>query len=196
MSKITTFLNYIAFLILYITSFIIIYVKNTEIIGFYFLFVVNAAFTLYNLFYFLGLGNAGMIPTAIGLSIFISGVFHTVCFIFIIMMVSDMRIKFKNTYGTPIKLPPMYGDKLEEFKRLTITTFSICALLFIILMSKYEYYNSVSFFNISGTFIDIIRVYFTEISILLLSLAPIIISSIQVASANEFAVLSRRHFIK
>jgi len=196
MSKSTTFLNYIAFLILYVTCFVFIYVKNTEIIGFYFLFVVNAAFTLYNLFFFIGMNSTGLIPTLIQVSIFVSGVFHTVCFIFIIMMVSDMRIKFKNTYGTPIKLPPMYGDKFEEFKRLTIATFSICGLLLIILMPNYEYYNSISFFNTSQPIIEIIRIRFSEIFIALSSLAPMIISSIQVASANEFAVLSRRRFVK
>jgi len=195
MSKGATFLNYTAFLILYITSFIIIYVKNTEIIGFYFLFIVNTACTLYNLIYFSGLSNImEAIPTTIAASLFISGVFHTVCFIFVIMMISDMRVKYTNTYGTPISLPPEYAVRFELFKQLTITTFSLCALLLIILLNAFDYLN-ISFANL-GSIKNIIIYYFPQVFILILSLIPIIISSIQLMRANEFSKLSRKHLMR
>jgi hypothetical protein len=158
MSKSVTFLNYTAFLILYITSFIVIYIKNTEIIGFYLLFIVNTACTLYNLYYFSNLVTAELIPTMISLSLFISGVFHTVCFVFIIMMISDMRVKYSNTYGTPINIPPEYKSKFELFKRLTATTFSLCAILLLILLNGYDSIN-ISFSNI-GSFRNIIVYYY------------------------------------
>lgn len=194
MSKSVTFLNYTAFLILYITSFIVIYIKNTEIIGFYLLFIVNTACTLYNLYYFSNLVTAELIPTMISLSLFISGVFHTVCFVFIIMMISDMRVKYSNTYGTPINIPPEYKSKFKLFKRLTATTFSLCAILLLILLNGYDSIN-ISFSNI-GSFRNIIVYYYPYLLLIVLSLVPIIISCIQLANANNFSKLSRKHLMR
>jgi|UniRef100_A0A6C0JNU4 hypothetical protein len=194
MSKSVTFLNYTALLILYIVSFIVIYQKNTEIIGFYFLFVVNAVGVIYNLYYFTNAGSSQLIPTMIYLSLFISGLFHTICFIFVIMMISDMRVKYSNTYGTPMNIPPKYKIKFELFKRLTISTFALCAILLLILLNGFDFIN-IQLSNL-GSIKNIIVYYFPQLLVLVTTLVPVIISCVQIVYANEFSMLSRRHFAK
>jgi hypothetical protein len=194
MSKSTTFLNYTAFLILYIIGFIVLNVKNTEIIGFYFLFIINTACTLYNISYYSGLKDLYLISTTLWGSIIISGILHTVALILIIMMLSNIKIKYSDTFGTPINLPPIYRDKLNEFKKLTITTFSICSFLLIMFMISFDSIN-ISFKDDMNT-VNGILLNFFPFCILLLSFGPLIISSMQVTIANSFIILSKQQLMR
>ena len=189
-----TFLNYIAFLILFVTAFIIINIKNTEIIGFYFLFIVNAAFALYNISYFTGVDGLYFLPYSIGLSLIISGVLNTVSLIFIVMMISNMKVKYSDTYGTPINLPPIYKDQLELFKRLIITTFSICGLLLIIYGVQFDLIN----INFSQQMKTIGNIMYNPYPIIIMIIAclPIIMSSINVSIANNFSVITRQDLMR
>jgi hypothetical protein len=192
-SKSTTFLNYITFLILYVAAFITIRIKNTEIIGFYLLLIVNAAFTLFNIAYFTGIDGMQFAPITIGFSIILSGLFHTISLIFIVMMISSLRVKYSDTYGTPINIPPIYKEKLEMFKRLTIATFSICgAMLFIYAM----YYDKINV-NI-GEIRSIGNIIYNPLPIitLLMACAPIILSSINISIADDFTILTRQPLMR
>ena len=194
MNKSTVLLNYLAFFILYITSFVFIYTKNTEIIGYYVLFIVNTACTIYNISYFSMVDALNLIPRSILISVILSGMLHTIAFVFIIMMINTMKVKYENTFGTPINLPPIYKSKLDIFKGLILTTFFICFILLVVFM---YYFDSINFiFNDQiKTFGDILRNKFS-VGLLILSLASIIISAIQVNTANSFSILTRQNLMK
>lgn len=194
MARSTTFLNYIAFLILFVTAFIIIYVKNTEIIGYYFFFIINAAFTLYNISYFTSTDGLDLVPYAIGFSLIFTGLSHTVSLIFIVMMISNLRVKYSDTYGTPINLPPIYKDQLELFKRLMIASFSLCGLLLIIYGVRFADIN-IPFAQQMRTIGGIMANPFPVI-VLIITCAPMIMSLINVSIANGFSILTRQQLMR
>jgi len=105
-----------------------------------------------------------------------------------------MKVKYENTFGTPINLPPIYKSKLDIFKGLILTTFFICFILLVVFM---YYFDSINFiFNDQiKTFGDILRNKFS-VGLLILSLASIIISAIQVNTANSFSILTRQNLMK
>lgn len=105
-----------------------------------------------------------------------------------------MKVKYENTFGTPINLPPNYKNKLDIFKGLTLTTFSICLILLLTFM---YYFDSINFiFNDQvKTFGDILRNKF-PVGLLILSLTSIIISFVQVNTANSFSILTRQNLMK
>jgi hypothetical protein len=109
-------------------------------------------------------------------------------------MISNMKVKYENTFGTPINLPPNYKDKFDYFKQLTILTFIICALLLLIFM---VYFNSINIvFKDEMVFISyIIRNKFQFFS-LLMSFAPVIISLFQLKTANSFSSLTRQDLMR
>jgi hypothetical protein len=188
------FLNFLAFAILYITGFITIYVKNTEIIGFYHLFIVNIACTLYCISYFTSTEGMELVPFMIAFSLFISGVFHTVCLIFIVMMISNLKTKYSDTYGTPIDIPPIYKGRLEMFKRLMISTFSVCGVLLIIYGTQYSIIN-INFTQNMKSIGNIIHDWY-PFAVLIMTCAPLILSSINVSIANDFSALTRQNLIR
>jgi hypothetical protein len=194
MARSTTFLNYIAFLILFVTAFIIIYVKNTEIIGYYFFFIINAAFTLYNISYFTSTDGLDLVPYTIGFSLIFTGLSHTVSLIFIVMMISNLRVKYSDTYGTPINLPPIYKDQLELFKRLMIASFSLCGLLLIMYGVRFADIN-IPFAQQMRTIGGIIANPFPVI-VLIITCAPMIMSLINVSIANGFSILTRQQLMR
>jgi hypothetical protein len=188
------FLNYFAFAILYITGFLAIYVKNTEIIGFYYLLVVNIACTLYGISYFTSVDGMELVPFMIAFSLFISGVFHTVCLIFIVMMFGNMKVKYSDTYGTPVNLPPIYKDQLEMFKRLMISAFSVCGVLLIIYGAQWQTIN----INFTQEMKTIQNIMFNPkpFIVLIMSCAPLILSSINVSIANNFSMVTRQDLMR
>jgi len=195
MSKSTTFLNYSVLLLLYITAFIVFNVKNTEIIGFYFLFIVVSASTIYNISYFSGLQvDLNFIPKMISISIIISGLLHIVALIFVIMMISNMRLKYSDTFGTTVKLPPIYKNRLDEFKAIIITVFSVCTLLLLVFMVCFDSINIV-FSEKMARISDIMQNWF-PLSILIISIYPIIVSIYQVSTANSFSILNRQQLMR
>jgi len=194
MSKSTTFLNYIAFLTLYITSFVFIYKKNTEFIGFYLLFIVNAACTLYNMFYFSEMSNAlNLITRTITLSVTLSGILHTIALLFIIIMLSKMKVKYQNTFGTPIKLPPIYKQRLDDFKYYIVITFVLCIALLFSFVNFFDALN-INFVEEMKTISDILRNKFAMLA-LIIAFIPIVLSTNQVSTANSFSILTRQDLI-
>lgn len=129
-------LNYIAIAILYVVSIYFAYQPYTEIIGFYLLFVVNAAFMLFFAgqaetlissvftlpFYSLQIGIAGSL---IGLAL------HFVSFIFIIMMITTLQAKYSKAKGTPLQLSRKYQGMMNTFKANMLYTF---VMIFIVLL--------------------------------------------------------------
>jgi len=187
--KSTTILNYIAFAILYIALFVFMFNKNTEIIAFWLLLIINSAFVLYLVNEFTSLGTLDNISRLSWLSILISGSLHSVAFIFIAMMIGNMKVKYENTFGTPINLPPEYKEKLELFKQLIISTFCLCFLILVIVNTEIS--------NINTTYISSEKIlFFTKAMLVLLSLSSISISSTQVWIANSFSILTRQELMR
>uniref|UniRef100_A0A6C0L8K8 Uncharacterized protein n=1 Tax=viral metagenome TaxID=1070528 RepID=A0A6C0L8K8_9ZZZZ len=191
------FLNYFAFAILFVVGFIIVYIKNTEIIGFYHLFIVNIACTLYTISYFTSVEGMDLVPYAIGFSLIISGIFHTVCLIFIVMMISNLKVKYSDTYGTPINLPLIYKEHLEMFKRLMISTFSVCGVLLIIYGTQYDPPNGINI-NFTQEMKSIGNIMYKPypFAVLIITCAPLIMSSINVSIANNFSAITRQDLMR
>jgi len=181
--KSSTILNYIAFAVLYIALFVFMFNKNTEIISFWLLLIINTLFALFNVNVFTSLGTLDNISRLSWGSILISGSLHSIAFIFIAMMIGTMKIKYENTFGTPINLPPEYKEKLELFKRLVVSTFCLCFVLLVIVNAEISGYNQ----NIT-LLIKTIMVLF--------SLSSITISLIQVWLANSFSILTRQELMR
>jgi hypothetical protein len=194
MARSNVFLNYTAFLILYLTAIIVLFYDNTVIIGYYFIFVVTCACTLYNMSYLTSIEGMDLVPQIITFSIIVSGIFHSISLIFVIMMISNMRVKYSNTYGTPIQLPPKYQLQLDMFKNLMISTFSICFLLLLWFALYYDILNkpNIAYTKSIGNIVANPFPYF----VLLVSCAPLIMSSINLAITNDFTKLSRKDLMK
>ena len=192
MARSTTFLNFTAFLILYIIGFIVINVRNTEIIGYYFIFILNVLFTLYGVSHFFTTAGVNVIPAAIAFTVIASAILNMVSFLFIVMMASSMRSKYADHYGENMKLPLEYQDKLDLFKKLAVTAFSFCALLTIIFIGAYEQIN-IDFSNVKS--IGNAMYYSGQLSVLPICVVPLVISCIEVVIANDFLKLTRKQLI-
>lgn len=192
MARSTTFLNFTAFLILYIIGFIVINVRNTEIIGYYFIFILNVLFTLYGVSHFFTTAGVNVIPAAIAFTVIASTILNMVSFLFIVMMASSMRSKYADYYGENMKLPLEYQDKLDLFKKLAVTAFSFCALLTIIFIGAYEKIN-IDFSNVKS--IGNAMYYSGQLSVLPICVVPLVISCIEVVIANDFLKLTRKQLI-
>jgi hypothetical protein len=195
-------LNYFAFFTLYIIGFVFIYQKFSEIIGFTLLAVVNLAF-----FFFVLNDLMGMLETTRNFvtmvsifAIIVGSVFHTVVLIFILTMVTDLKIKFEKKNGSSFKLPPRYANSLESIKRLMIASFCLGFIIlynlfynkklleenFVMLLSYIEF-NSLS----NNTFTKHLTLFFT----LAASLSLMALSSKQVFDGDMFNKLPTRYLM-
>jgi hypothetical protein len=134
-----------------------------------------------------------LITRTITLSVTVSGILHTIALLFIIIMLSKMKVKYQNTFGTPIKLPPIYKQRLDDFKYYSVMTFVLCIAL---LFSFVNYFDSlnINFVEEMRTISDILRNKFAMFA-LIVAFIPIIVSSIQVSTANSFSILTRQDLI-
>jgi len=195
-------LNYFAFFVLYIIGFVFIYQKFTEIIGFTLLTVVNLAFFFFVLNDLMGLleTSRNFVTMLSILAIVVGSVFHTVVLIFILTMVTDLKIKFEKKNGAAFKLPPLYANKLEAIKRLMIASFCLGFVIlynlfynkklleenFVMLLSYIEF-NSLD----NNTFTKHLTLFFT----LAASLSLMALSSKQIYEGDKFNRLPTRYLM-
>jgi hypothetical protein len=195
MSKSITLLNYTALFVLFITSFVFIFQKNASILGYVLLFITNIAFMVYvtgelianidiNSSYF------GILFSTI--AVISSSILHFVCLIFIIMMISNLHVKFTVKNGLPINIPEPYKSELYNFNILMITTFCICSLLLYIIKFKSDKLD-INFYELlkRGSILLYYRYSLLLISIVL-SILTIVISVLQIIRTNKFSKLSRQ----
>ena len=194
MSKSITLLNYIAFLILFIISFISIFKKNASILGFVLLFITNAAFMVYVSGELIPLINDityfGTIFSII--AIISSSVLHFVSLIFIIMLIYNLHVKYTVKNGLPINIPEPYKSQLYDFKVLMITTFFICTLLLFIVKFRPEKLDINFYELLKRRNIILYYRYSLLFFSIFLSITAIVISSLQVNTASDFSKLSRQ----
>lgn len=198
MESYITPLNYSIFIILYVTSFVYLYQKYSEIVGLGVLTIIQIAFTL-----FFGkelsqiiidhpggnyvLNFASMI-TLYGS--FISMALLTIALILTTITIFDIQEKYNNTKGTPVILSEKYQILFDYIKKNTVT---LCIMTAILLLS---YYLNKS--NINVPILTILRNNFSLSTIINnlpaifnigLSVSSLIISSYQVKYAVDFADL-------
>ena len=135
-----SFLNYIAFSILYIICLYFVSQEFTEIIGFYILFIIHAASSIFigkdilNIFTNEGLGNTSFL-IKITLLVVLSGLCcNFVSLILVILTLANAQTKYDSSRGTPLRLPDRYRGDINEFKINLIIMFVIT---FVILISCY-----------------------------------------------------------
>ena len=116
MEQTISILNYLAFFILYIISFVFIYKKNTEYIGFTVLLVINIAAMFYTTSQLMDIFQRAryFVEMIASLSVIVGIVFHTVLIIFIIIVANNLNSKNIKKYGTQFNLPEKYKKKLER----------------------------------------------------------------------------------
>jgi hypothetical protein len=195
MSKSIVLLNYIAFFILFITSFIFIFQKNASILGYVLLFITNTAFMVYVTGELIP--NIDIDVTYFGIvfstvAIISSSILHFVSLIFILMMIYNLHVKYTKANGLPLNIPEPYKTQLYNFNILMITTFFICVLLFFIVKFRYDKLD-VNFYELlkRGSILLYYKYSLLLFSVIL-SIIVIVISSIQVSKANNFSKLSRQ----
>ena len=195
MAKSIVLLNYIAFFILFITSFVFIFKKNASILGYVLLFITNTAFMVYVTGEFIP--NIDIDVTYFGVvfstvAIISSSILHFVSLIFILMLIYNLHVKYTKANGLPLNIPEPYKTQLYNFNVLMITTFCICTLLFFIVKFRYDKLD-VNFYELlkRGSILLYYK-YSLLIFSVILSIISITISSIQVNTANNFSKLSRQ----
>lgn len=195
-SKKFTGLNLLAFFLLYAGSFYFLNIKYTEIIGFIVLFVINAIFMIYVGGEFITITNSTnlFIPLYASLAVMVGIIFHFISLIMIYMMMITMNSKYMTATGSPIDLPEPYKNKIEYFKRLMAACFTLGSLIIIILFGKRDTFNIYTSFY---PLLSISKLWDTKYMwiIIFASSALIIMSSIQLANANDFLALSRKQLI-
>ena len=188
-------LNYIAFLILFITGFVFMFQQNAAILGYALLFITNTVCMIYvtgELLLKIDPEFDYFVMILAVVAVVTSSILHFVSLIFILMMIYKLHVKYTVTNGLPINVPEPYSTQLYNFKVLMVTTFCICTVLVIILKfrsSKLDvnFYELLQHLNVF-LFIRNITLFLT----LGLAISAIVISSLQVQTADGFAKLSRQ----
>ena len=198
MESYITPLNYSIFVILYITSFVYIYTKYSEIVGLGVLTVIQIAFTL-----FFGKELSQMIINNPGgdyrgyyasrMSLygsFISMGLLSVALILTSITIFDIQEKYNDTKGTPVKLSVKYQKLFDMIKQNTLLLFIINAislLLYYFMKSAIDVPILSILWN-KFSFVTVID-YLPAIISMGLSASSIIMSSYQVKYAVDFADL-------
>jgi hypothetical protein len=120
-------------------------------------------------------------------SIFIGLVFHFVSSILMIMMISELQVKYTSTDGVPITLSGKYAKQMDNYKSNLLTVFFVAS--FLLLWLIYGSVPTVPFFQYKIWQIVI------AVGSILLSGTLISISSWQVYIANDFSKLKYRQLV-
>lgn len=198
MESYITPLNYSIFLILYITSFVYIYTKYSEIVGLGVLTVIQIAFTL-----FFGKELSQIIMNIPGgdyrgyyvsrLSLygsFISMGLLSIALILTSITIFDIQEKYNNTKGTPVILSKKYQELFDTIKKNTLILFIINAISLLL------YYFTKSVIDVpvlsilwNNLSVSTIINYIPAIFNMGLTLSSLIISSYQIKYAVDFSDL-------
>lgn len=192
MAKGTTVLNYLAFLILFITSLVFIFTKNSAILGYILAFLVN---TFFIFFIFDQLAEnlddyTYFIPTVSILSVVFSAILHFVSLIFILILIYKLHAKYTKS-GLPLTISEPYNTQLYNFNIIMATVFSSCAALVFLLNLRWmqldiNFYELLKHMNIFLFYKN-----FTMFIALILSMFSLGASIYQVVIISGFSQLSR-----
>jgi hypothetical protein len=197
------FMNYFAFIALYIVCFYFIFQPYSEIISIYILFVIHTAFTA-----FIGIDisniflnentkslQLGVITIISLLSLLICNTFHFVSLILIILMTYNLQKKLDISSGTPIKLPNKYKYQFNKFLYNCITVFVTSIIILLMLFFKFELINVHLKPLFDNSTYDNFKKRIPSILILGLSIITIVISTKQIYIANNLSKLNNRYLL-
>lgn len=196
-------LNYGIFIILYITCFIYIYIKYSELVGFGALTVVQLAFTLFigkELSHILSKysGTSYRLNLASMLTLYgtiLSMILLTIGLILTALTIFDTQEKYNNIKGTPVVLSTTYQELYNIIKQNTIIIISITALVLIMYYFYPETINVPIMSIISNISIPSLTNNIPTITSTLLSITSLVLSSYQVKYASDFSYLKTRNMV-
>ena len=195
LSRSMPLLNYAAFFILFVTSFVFIFQRNAGILGYALAFITNAVCMIYvvgELLPKIDINDSYFVPLLAVAAVVSSTILHFVSLIFILMMIYKLHVKYSVTDGIPINIPQPYSIQLYNFNVLMITTFCICTVLIAIIKFRIEKLNINLYELVKRMNMFMFFRNSTLFLTLALSISAIIISSFKIKTADGFAKLSRQ----
>jgi len=196
-------LNYGIFIILYITCFIYIYTKYSEIVGFGALTVIQLAFTL-----FIGKELSQLLTKYSGTSYrlnlasmltfygtIFSMILLTIALILTALTILDIQDKYNNTKGTPVILSPTYQQLYNSIKENTIIIISVTGIVLLMYYLNQESINVPIMPIISNISFHSIINNIPAITSTILSITTLVLSSYQVKYSSEFSNLKIRNIV-
>jgi hypothetical protein len=200
------FFEYLAFLLLFIGSFSILRIQSIKIIGFSFLFIVNAFFLLYfgsKFFDKNGYFTINTISNLASFSIIDSGTLYFVSFILVLMMLHYFHVNYTQATGSSYsRIPEPFYTQLEVFESNTLSSFVISVIILSLLLSQYTYSliapgNYKIWFaknKPTSVWYDLYIPWYAIIEVIL-SITLVTISTNQIIVANGFQKLTRQEIL-
>ena len=157
--KITSTIDLIGFLIIYIYCFVYMYKEETQVSAFALQLFVQILFMMYCCIQIMQITNMNLSATGsiVVVSIMLSVIFQFISLVLFFMLLSKMKTKFNKVKNEPLYLPPKYEKILELFKRLFISSFCLTFIsllgyqfLFFIInksASFSEFYNLINLYG-------------------------------------------------
>jgi hypothetical protein len=193
-SKSVSLLNYVAFLVLFIFSFIFILSEKAAIFGYVLEFITLTSF----LFFILGDLIPGMedfsyfVPIFATISVSTGCILHFVSLIFVLIMIYKMNVKFSAAKGLPVTINEPYKTQLYNFNVNMITVFCLSTLMILLLKFRGNLLDVNLFLLIKNMNFLLFYKNFTLLVTLAMSIIVVVISSIQIDTANKLAQLTRQ----
>jgi len=128
-------LNYIAFIILYITCFLAVSTENSKLIGYSLLFVIHTGFilfvinNLYNLFITNKIISFGWLTAMVLSTVFLTMLTHFVSLILILLTLTYLKKKYDTNNGTSLQLDGENANLLSSFNNSMYAVFIACLVL-------------------------------------------------------------------
>lgn len=187
-------LNFGAFIALFVTGFVFIFKSNAAILGYILLFMTNTAFLFFIAASLIpGMTKQNYFPAILARSaVLISTIFHFVSLIFIMIMMYKLRLNYTVINGVSINIAEPYRTQLYNFNVLMITTFCICTLLLAILFVSVDRLEINFYFLLKHASLFSLYRHFILIVTMILSVAALIISSVQVYITNGLDKAARQ----
>lgn len=203
MESYITPLNYSIFVFLYITSFVYLYTKYSEIVGLGVLTVIQIAFTL-----FFGKelsqiiinhpGGPLVLNFASMMTLYgtcISMLLLSITLVLTTITIFDIQKKYNNTKGTPVILSAKYQNLFDTIKQNTVILFAITAILLLMYYFNKSNINVPILPMISNMSMANLLNNMPAMVTIVLSAASMVISSYQVKYAIDFSSLKTRSLV-
>ena len=163
MARPVTFLNYLAFVTLFVTSFVFIFIPNSVVLGYILAFIT---ITFFIFFIFREIGDnmddyTYFIPTVSVAAIIFSSLLHFVALIFVLTLIYKLHVKYTVNNKLPLMVSEPYKTQLYNFNIFMVSVFACCAVLTIIVnfrwnnidINFYEFLKHINIFTFYKNFI-------------------------------------------
>jgi len=193
-SKSASLLNYTAFFILFLFSFIFIFSKNAAIFGYVLEFITLISFTIFIFGEIVPKMESSeyFVPIFAIIAIFTSCILHFVSLIFILMMIYKLKVKYSIAEGLPVNINEPYKTQLRQFNIYMITVFFLSAIMLFNIKFRWNIIDINLYLFLKNMNLFLFYKNFSVLVMLALSIIIIILSSLQVVTSNGFTQLTRQ----